>query len=65
MKSNKGLGAIDKAWANFGLFEYVPSPYHYTITFLIMALPLVFVFTMIFWCIDESEEKPSYGGEGA
>ena len=65
MKKIKMMQQIDQYWHDNGLIEYVPAPWHYTITFGLVIIPFMLLFTCICWMIDESEEKPSYAEDGA
>lgn len=63
MNKIKGLQYLDRLWEENGGFEYVSPPHHYTITFSAVIIPFVLLLTLICYCIDESVEKPNYGGE--
>lgn len=56
---------IDFAWSNYGLYNYVPAPYHYWVVTLLCCLPFALVLSLL-CCIGDEEElvqKPQYGAD--
>ena len=55
---------IDYAWANYGLYDYVPAPFHYWVVSLVCCLPFFLVLSLL-CCIsdDEEEYKPQYAAK--
>ena len=62
LKKIKFMKQIDEFWHEHGLMEYVSAPHHYTITFSLAIFPAMIIMSIVCYCIDQSEEKPSYDG---
>ena len=46
---------IDIAWEQYGLFKYIPAPWHYTLVTLICMIPFVLICSLLCCFIDEDE----------
>ena len=49
---------INMAWEQYGLFAYIPAPWHYTLVTLICMIPFVLICSLLCCFIDEDEPPP-------
>ena len=50
---------VDYAWSQYGLFQYVPAPYHYMICCVVICVPFALVCTLLCCIVDEDESQES------
>jgi hypothetical protein len=48
---------IDYAWGQYGLYNYVPAPYHYWAVGAVTTLPFMLVCSLL-CCIVEDDDEP-------
>ena len=52
---------IDRAWAQYGLSNYVPPPYHYWLVSMICCAPFLLIVGLLCCLTDEEDDfKPQY-----
>ena len=49
---------IDFAWTRYGLHDYIPAPYHYTLVTIVCMLPFALVCSLLCCLIEEDEPQP-------
>eukprot|EP00354_Favella_ehrenbergii_P009116 CAMPEP_0170468044 /NCGR_PEP_ID=MMETSP0123-20130129/11378_1 /TAXON_ID=182087 /ORGANISM="Favella ehrenbergii, Strain Fehren 1" /LENGTH=122 /DNA_ID=CAMNT_0010734527 /DNA_START=414 /DNA_END=782 /DNA_ORIENTATION=- len=54
------LRDIDNAWRQYGLFNYIPAPYHYWLVLCISCAPFLLIVSLLCCLSDEEDDKPQY-----